>query len=74
VPARLVDVTIALIDAKGCPEAQQNIRGIFLKPEVDQIAVVGALTESTRHLLRQARCLFGGKCDVLYAGSVAPPK
>jgi hypothetical protein len=67
------DVTVALIDAQGCPRVQQKIRGSFSKPEVEKPSILTSLAGPARKLLRQAESLFGGHCDVFYAGSVAPP-
>jgi hypothetical protein len=67
------EVTVAAIDATGCVKVQQKIHGPFLNPIVEKPSVMGALTGPTRTLLRRARSLFGGKCAVFYAGSVAPP-
>jgi AsmA protein len=67
------DVTVALIDAKGCPRVQQKIRGPFRQPEVEKPSVLAALAGPTRTFFKQAQSLLGGKCEVFYAGSVAPP-
>lgn len=67
-------VTVAVIDAKGCAAVQQKVHGSFMNPVAEKPNVIGALTGPTRTLLRQARRLFGGKCAVFYSGSVAPPK
>ena len=74
VTGRFEDVTVAIVNAKGCPEVQQKVRGSFLKPVVEEPNVVATLTGPTRTLVRQAKKLFGGKCDVFYTGSVAPPQ
>jgi uncharacterized protein involved in outer membrane biogenesis len=71
---RFDDVTVALIDAKGCPRVQQTIRGPFQKPVVEKPSVLTSLTGPARKLLNQARDLFRGQCEVFYAGAVAPPK
>jgi uncharacterized protein involved in outer membrane biogenesis len=68
------EVTVALVDAKGCLEVQQKVRGPFLSPTVEPPNVVKSLTGPTRRMLGQVRKLLGGKCAVYYAGSVAPPK
>ena len=69
------DVTIALIDAKGCPKVRQKIRGTFQKPVVENPSILKSLTGPALSLLKKGRDLFpGGKCEVFYAGSVAPPK
>jgi len=73
VNGRFREVTVALIDAQGCPRVQQKIRGSFSKPEVERPSILTSLTGPTRKLLRHAESLFGGHCDVFYAGSVAPP-
>jgi uncharacterized protein involved in outer membrane biogenesis len=71
---RFDDVTVALIDAKGCPRVQQTIRGPFQKPVVEKPSVLTSLTGPALKLLNQARDLFRGQCEVFYAGAVAPPK
>jgi len=63
------DVTVALIDAQGCPRVQQKIRGSFSKPEVEKPSILTSLAGPARKLLRQTKSLFGGHCDVFYAGS-----
>jgi hypothetical protein len=73
VSGRYDEVTVAVIDAKGCARVQQKVHGPFLNPVVEKPSVLGALTGPTRTLLRQARSLLGGKCAVFYAGSVAAP-
>ena len=74
VTGRFEEVTVAWIDAQGCAIAQQKIRGPFGKPEVEEPNILISLAGPALRLLRQARSLFGGKCDVFYAGSVAPPR
>jgi hypothetical protein len=65
------EVTVALIDAKGCPRVLQKIRGPFLSRQVEKPSVLRALAGPTRRLFTQARSLLGGQCDGFYAGSVA---
>lgn len=67
------EVTVAVIDAKGCVKVQQRVRGPFMNPIVERPSILGTLTGPTRTLLRQAKSLLGGRCAVFYAGSVAPP-
>lgn len=73
VTARFEDVTVALIDNHGCARAKQKIRGPFSQPEVEQPDVFRTLTGPARALVKEAKDLFGGKCEVFYAGSVEPP-
>jgi len=70
---RFDDVNVAIIDAKGCATVRQKIRGPFARPEVEKPDVLKGLAGPMRKLLKQAKGLFGGECDVFYAGSVSPP-
>jgi uncharacterized protein involved in outer membrane biogenesis len=72
---RFDDVTVALIDDKGCIRAQQTIHGAFSKPVIENPSTLKALTGPVARLFKQVGRLFpGGACDVFYAGSVAAPK
>ncbi len=72
---RFDDVTVALIDARGCARVRQKIRGPFRKPVVEKPAVLMSLAGPALNLLKQARDLFtGGKCEVFYSGSLPAPK
>jgi uncharacterized protein involved in outer membrane biogenesis len=73
VSGRYDEVTVAVIDPKGCVKVQQKVHGPFLDPVAEKPSALGTLTGPTRKLLRQARRLLGGKCTAFYAGSVAPP-
>jgi hypothetical protein len=73
VSGRFADVTVALVDAHGCAQVRQRVSGPFLAPVVEQPSVLKSLTGPTRRLLGRVRTLLGGKCEVFYAGSVAPP-
>jgi AsmA protein len=72
---QFVDMTVALIDAQGCVTVRQIIHGTFHKPVVEKPSILKSLTGPARHLLKEGRDLLpGGKCQVFYTGSVAPPK
>jgi len=72
---RFDDVTIALIDARGCARVQQKIHGPFRKPVVEKPNVLVSLAGPVLSLLRKARDLFTDKtCDLFYTGSVPAPK
>ena len=72
---RFDDVTMAIIDAKGCATVRQKISGSFQKPAVEKPNILMSLTGPARKLLKKGRDLFpGGECEVFYAGSVAPPE
>jgi AsmA protein len=72
---RFDHVTVALIDAKGCIRAQQQIHGDFTKPVLEKPSTLNSLTGPVARLLKKLGSLFpGGECQVFYAGSVAQPK
>ncbi|MHB1085755.1 MAG: AsmA family protein [Thiobacillus sp.] len=72
---RFDDVTVALIDTKGCIRAQQTIHGDFRHPVVEQQSTLTSLSGPVVKLFKQVGRLFpGGACEVFYAGSVASPK
>jgi AsmA protein len=72
---RFDDVTVALIDAKGCAKVRQEIRGTFQNPVVERPNVLASLAGPALRLLKKgSEWLGGGHCEVFYAGSVAAPK
>ena len=72
---RYDDVTVALIDAKGCVLVEQEMRGSFHNPEVEKPSMLQDLAGPALKLLKQGKdFLTGAECDVFYTGSVAPPK
>lgn len=69
------DVTVAVINARGCAMVKQKIRGSFQNPVVENPNIIKSLTGPVRKLIKAGRDLFpGGKCKVFYAGSVEPTK
>jgi len=75
VNGRFNDVTVALIDSKGCAKVRQKISGTFQKPVVEKPNILKTLTGPALRLLKKGRDILpGGECEVFYAGSVAPPK
>lgn len=72
---RFDDVTIALIDARGCVKVKQTIRGPFRKPVVEKPSVLMSVAGPALNLYHKARTFFpGGKCEVFYTGSVPAPR
>ena len=75
VDERFDNVTIALIDARGCARVKQKITGPFRKPVVEKPNVLMSLVGPVVNLLKQAKRLFpGGKCKAFYTGSVQAPE
>ncbi len=71
---RFDDVTIALVDAKGCAKVKQKVSGNFGKPEVEKPNLLVSLAGPALSLLKKGgELLLGQECEVFYAGSVAAP-
>jgi AsmA protein len=69
------EVTMALVDSKGCVRVQQKISGTFQNPAVEKPDPVTSLAGPALRLLKKGGdILTGRQCDVFYAGSVAAPK
>lgn len=71
---RFDDVSVALVDARGCARVTQKIRGTFQAPVVEQPNLMRSLAGPVLRLLEKGRdALSGTPCEVFYAGSVPPP-
>jgi AsmA protein len=71
----LQDVTVAVVDHRGCATMLQRVHGAFSDPHVDALDIVSALVGPGLHLLQKARqALDGGQCPVFYRGSLPPPQ
>jgi uncharacterized protein involved in outer membrane biogenesis len=71
---RFQDVTVALVDKRGCVRVQQTARGPFSQPDVEKPNVLVSMTGPVHTLVKQAKHLLGGHCEVFYAGSLPPPQ
>ncbi|MHB8455585.1 MAG: AsmA family protein [Acidiferrobacterales bacterium] len=69
------DVTVALVNDKGCAKILQTIHGTLKKPVIDRPNILDSITGPAFNFIKKARDLFpGGRCKVFYTGSIAPPK
>jgi AsmA protein len=72
---RFADVTVAVIDKRGCASVRQDIRGAFGHPTVEKPRFLRSLAGPALKLFRQTRGIFpSGPCEAFYSGSVPPPK
>jgi uncharacterized protein involved in outer membrane biogenesis len=71
---RFQDVTVALVDKRGCVRVQQTAHGPFSQPDVEKPNVLVSMTGPVHTLFKQAKHLMGGHCEVFYAGSLPPPE
>jgi uncharacterized protein involved in outer membrane biogenesis len=75
VSERYDNVTVALLDDKGCAKLKQSISGPFGAPNVGAVSAVQSLAEPIFNLYRKAkRFIQGGRCEVFYSGSVQQPR
>ncbi|MGE5176640.1 MAG: AsmA-like C-terminal region-containing protein, partial [Hyphomicrobiales bacterium] len=71
---RFDDLTVAVVNDKGCAELKQTIHGPFAAPEVDKPDVFSALLGPVEGIARTAKDLLPfTDCTPFYTGSVAPP-
>jgi len=71
---RFEDLSVAVLNAKGCAVSRQRIHGDFDKPQVDPpsppLSVLGPIFSL---LKKPFEMLRGGECTVYYRGSVEQP-
>jgi uncharacterized protein involved in outer membrane biogenesis len=71
---RFEEVTVAVVDQRGCAVFSQKIHGPFSSPAIGKINVLGSLTGPMTSLFGEVKKLFvHPKCVLFYTGSVAPP-
>lgn len=75
VNGRFVDVTVAVLDAKGCAKIRQMISGPFGDPRMDKTSVLQSFADPILGLLERAKVLIGRtSCEPFYTGAVQHPK
>jgi hypothetical protein len=66
-------VTLALVDAKGCPIAEEKLDGSIRKPKLAKGNVLHTLAGPLRRLANKSEDLFTKNgCTKFYDGSVLP--
>ena len=66
-------VTLAVVDAKGCVTAQDQLDGSIRKPKMKKPSVISTLAGPVRRLVNKGEDLFTKHgCSVFYDGSVKP--
>lgn len=74
VSERYDNVTVALLDSKGCAKFQQSISGSLNSPEIGAVGVVESLGEPVFNFYRKTKRFFqSGSCEVFYRGSIRQP-
>jgi AsmA protein len=71
---RFVDVTVAVLDKRGCAVYSEKVHGSFRKPQIEKVSILKSITGSLLNPLQDAwKFIQGKKCTVFYSGSVTPP-
>jgi AsmA protein len=66
-------VTVAVVDAQGCPIAAEQVTGSFKKPKLKKPGVLRTLVGPVRRLADKGKKALGRpECQVFYSGSVVP--
>ena len=74
VNGRFVDVTVAVLDGKGCATIRQRITGPFGDPRLDKTSVLQSFAEPILGAFEVARKLIGRtSCEPFYTGAVRHP-
>jgi hypothetical protein len=74
VSERFDNVTVALLDDKGCAKFEQSVVGSFGSPQISAVSAVQSLGSPFSNLYRKTKRFFrGGKCEVFYNGAVRQP-
>lgn len=69
------NMTVAVVDEKGCVRFSQKIQGPFLHPHIEEAVALTSMAGPIINLyVKTKKFLQGGKCEIFYAGSVAHPK
>ncbi|MDO8739863.1 AsmA family protein [Candidatus Deferrimicrobium sp.] len=71
---RFVDVTVAMLDEKGCAKVRQKISGPFDDPRMDKPSMLRSFVEPILKFVERARKLIGrSSCEPFYTGTVQHP-
>ncbi len=74
VNGRFVDITIAVLDGKGCAKIRQKITGPFGDPRMDKTSVLQSFAEPVLGAFERAGKLLGiSSCEPFYTGTLHQP-
>jgi len=72
---RFVDVTIAVLDKRGCSVYSEKVYGPFRNPQIEKESIFKSIAGSVLNPLGDAwEFIQGEECTVFYSGSVAQPE
>lgn len=71
---RFDDVTVAVVDEKGCAVLSQHIHGPFRHPVIEKINLLKSIAGPIINLFQKTEKFIGvGECQVFYAGALKYP-
>ncbi|MFC1857403.1 AsmA family protein [Thermodesulfobacteriota bacterium] len=71
---RFIDVTVAVLDKKGCAVYSEKVHGPFREPQIEKESVFQSIAGSVLNPLEDAwKFIRGEECTGFYSGSVAQP-
>jgi AsmA protein len=65
-----IELTVGVVDKKGCPLLSQTVRGSLSDPQFDQINAVSTILAPVTNVLK---LITGSDCDPFYTGSLVHP-
>jgi uncharacterized protein involved in outer membrane biogenesis len=72
---QFVDVTVAVLDKRGCTVYSEKVHGPFRKPQIEKESIFKSIAGSVLNPLEDAwKFIQGKECTVFYSGSVAQPE
>jgi uncharacterized protein involved in outer membrane biogenesis len=72
---RFVDVTLAVLDKRGCSVYSEKVYGPFRNPQIEKESIFKSIAGSVLNPLGDAwEFIQGEECTVFYSGSVAQPE
>ncbi len=72
---RFDNVTVAVLDEKGCARFSQEMHGPFQHPQMEEATILKSIVGPMLNIYKKMDELFeGGRCKIFYAGSVKQPK
>jgi len=76
VNGQFVDVTVAVLDGKGCAKLRQRISGPFADPRMDKMSMLQSVAAPLLGIFeREAKRFLGSSaCEPFYTGTVQHPK
>ena len=72
---QFVDVTVAVLDKRGCAVYSEKVHGPFREPQIEKESIFKSIAGSVLNPLKDAwKFIQGKECTVFYSGSVAQPE